>query len=328
MHIRIAIVIIFTLPTILSAQWPGRASFEEAYRTEEKEPEEAIRLYRRALSLGLEPAIAQAAKWKLYYLYRKTKDLPHAVSLLSELGQGRQIDVVYDELRRNLKSELRIQDEAVTAFIQGVRALHAKNDKDAQKFFRAAVKASPRSMDLRGQIARILSDAGHADDAVEFLDEAESSAEILTLRADVFLATGRTREAEAILRDLAESPNLDDEIKARVLYLLGRVARSRDELEKSARYFRLAGNYANTTEWGRQMALSAYSLYRMGLPLPAKRLLDSTPPGDDENIEILSLILRVEVDGDAKAKTELRRVYPKMKEGYLARRARELLDRK
>ncbi|MBI3395190.1 MAG: hypothetical protein HY042_05100 [Spirochaetia bacterium] len=316
----------------LSANPYAKAIFEQAYRAEEKEPDEAVKLYRKALASGLDAPLATAARWKLFYLYKKSGDIQKALLTLGDLGWGRPLDSVYEELRRDLRHRFTISDESAALFLAGAKSLATEDKKNALKHFRESVKKSPNSLELRGQVVSLLSTSGETESAMEFLREDDDSPPLLVLRADALVARGNLGEARTILRELSVRTDLDNAVKGRVLYLHGRIAREENNVPAAVRYFRLAASYLSDGEAERQNALAAFSLYKAGYAVQAKALLDTVTDPDDWNIELLSLILRVQVDGDADARAELTRMRPRLeqaalkeKSAFLPKRALDLI---
>lgn len=321
----------------LKAQPSGMALFELGYKAEEdNQPDQAAELYRRAIAAGLHPQIEAAAKWKLFYLYRKLGYLEKAVTLLAEMGNPHGIDDVYDELRRDVRYRYQLTDSGAVMFLNSVRLFGSGDHAGAIQKFHECTKAAPQSRPLRIQIVRILSKAGEAKAAAEFLEELDDSVpEVLILRAENLHARGEVKDAEKIVRRLADTDGeLEPDVKFRVLYLLGRITRDNGNFGQSVIYFRQAANYAGGAAADRHVALAAFSLYRAGMPRQAKALLGQVGDGDDANIRLLSLVLRYEVDNDIYAFYELVRMREsieresKGKPGFLQRRAIEIGSRK
>ncbi len=320
----------------LHAQPSGMALFEQGYKAEDHNPEQAAELYRRAISSGLHPQVESAARWKLFYLYRRLGDVERALGLLTEMGSPHGIDDVYDDFRREVKYRYQISNENAVVFLAGVRFLGAHDSQSAVLKFRECAKSSKVNRVLRIQIVRLLSRAGENKAAGEFLEELDDDVpEVRILRAESLLARGELREAEKIALELADSRGeLERDVKFRILYLLGRITRDNGDDAKSVIYFRQAANFAGGAAGDRYTALAAFSLYRAGLPRQAKAVLGYVGDGSDPSIRLLSLILRYEVDKDIYAFYELVRMRESLeregkgKPGFLQKRGIEIGSRK
>jgi hypothetical protein len=118
----------------------------------------------------------------------------------------------------------------------------------------------------------------------------------------------------------------------RILYLLGRLNRLIDGAE-SAAYFRMSATYASGSEWQRQMALAAFSLYRDGLSEQAAQLsmqIDAATI-EDEGMRLFLDVLAADVRKDPEALARLRgreKELRRQSNSFLAERALQILERR
>ena len=321
------------ISSIFAQYSAGKESFQEAYRLENESPVESIALYRRAIQQGLDHSLLSAARWKLFYLYKKTKDYASAMTLLDQLGSGRQMQVVVDDLKKEMKEAWGATEESVHLYVRGVESLRRNEGAgEYMRFFTEALRKSPGSRKLLVEIIDRLVQSQKGSQALFLLDENDDhSEEIKLVRADLLLGLERKEEAESILTDLARSEEtLSDRSRSRLLYLLGRIVRERGDFAHSAALFRMAAFYAKDQESSRQIAIAAFTLYKAGMPLQAMALLRGLPPSTDDQVELLSLLLRAEVDNDSDSLQTLRTMRDSLarNHSFLAERAIQLLQRR
>ena len=299
--LRVVFLFLAVFSTGVFAKTPAQELFEEAYNIESEEPGRAIRLYERVLGTDLEDELRSTVKWRLAYLYKRMKQFTKAFLLVESLGREKHTKSILAEIRREMAFHWEAQDAAVVHYLEGVRLLRKNPDEGAfLGRFRLALRGENPFLLLN--IVDQLSRAGLGGEALKFLEtHGDNSSGHALLRADLLFSLDRVAESESILRDLAAYVSLAPADKAKVLYLLGRMNAARRDYRNAVTYFRLATHYFSPEDGGRQSALAAYNLYRAGLPLQALALLRSLEDPEDENIRLLLLILKVEVDGDPDA---------------------------
>ncbi len=323
----------------LLARENGRALFERAYRIEKDAPDEAIGLYREAIIAGLPAELNRAARWRLFYLYREVRDYPAALASAQALGQSSQATA---DLRREMAQHYGVPAASIDDLIAGAAALdrvvrpqtaeaaRTAALTEALARFRAALQRSPDQPRLRQEILDRLVRANRGAEALALLDEIRGAGYELS-RADLLLSLRRNEEARSALMDLARSETLTTSAdRARTLYLLGRIERDADRRSDAARYFRLAVNYSGPDDV-RLPALAAFELYRLGLKSQALALLKGRPVERDADANLLSLVLRAELERNRQAVQALRELRPRLertppaRRSALVRRALELI---
>ena len=332
---------------------PGKWLFEQAYRLEKKDPEKAVRLYRAALRRGLNWKLRRAARWRLFYLYSELGQFVRALRLIKLLGSSSRIEIVADNLYKAIARRLRLNRAALRDYLTALSGLRGiplistarykfpgvaeSRSVSFVYYFKEALRKSPRNPELRLAIIKNLREAGR-EDLVEQLREGyryrRGFSELA--RASHLFFTGKTKEAENILWGLArDRSEMVDEVKIKILYLLGRISRKRRDYRRAALYFRLAARYGRGNGAHRYDALAAYALYRAGFPGRARALFQNLPPFQEWNIRLLRLILRAETKRDPRALRAIRSMRKRLislkrrgRDSYLTRRALRILRAK
>ncbi len=311
----------------------GRTYFEEAYSIEKNSPARAIELYRLALSRGLDAKMNHAALWRLFHLYRETGEYGNALMLAPKLGKSRGVARVLENLKKDLADHWNINNQALEAYWNGVKSLagyEGAGEKSYSDYFIEALSSAYGNREFRSEIMNRLVAAGKVEEALSVLDgDGITSLEDRIMKADLLLSLKRYDQADTMLREIAAGNEISKSgDKYRVLYLLAKIARSRNDLEKSVRYFRFAANYASEEEQFRQLALASYSLYRENYTQQAAALVRNIPNVSDENVMLLRAILGVEVDHSSERLEELREMagsFSSSPQGYLENRALQIL---
>lgn len=288
----------------------GQEIFSKAYRLEESDPDESIRLYRQALGQRLDKELRKAAVWRLFYLYKKNKEYSEAILISDHLSDKKGVKRVLEDLKTDIKFEWKINDNALDHYWTGIHLLNAgKTDAEGHSHsdhFLMALKESPGNALFREEILNRLVMAGRDDEVLRMIGSEGSGPEEQIIRADLLLKRNERNNAESILRSLAASEvYLTNSQKFRLLYLLGRIYRDRGDIPNGVRYFRYSTHYATGTKAVRNLALAAYALYRGGYNEQAYGLVSRLPGEGDSYVELLSLVLAVDVRNDEVAKTKL-----------------------
>ena len=344
--IALACLLLFlTTSTPEARRASGKWYFEKAYRIEKKEPEKAIKLYRRALSLRLDAKLRKSARWQLFYLYKRTARFHHALRMAPYLGAPRRMAFILGQLHRDMRFRWKINKKALDEYIKGIQILYfippynkrnKKNlDRDYMAHFNRAISHAPGNQKFRKEIAERLREAGKEDLAYNIYDYSEIPPNVKKLtRAGRLFKEGKLGQAEQILAAMARSgDNIKNFEKARILYLLGRIYRKRKQTTRAVSYFRLSASYAvEPAESNRQIALAAYSLYKGNLRRQAMALVRGLPPFEDDKIRLLILVIKADVDRDPKAlrrlaemKVMFRRKVKAGNASFLTRRALSIL---
>ncbi|MDH5656377.1 MAG: hypothetical protein OEZ34_10745 [Spirochaetia bacterium] len=285
----------------------GMFYFKQAYQIEKTDPSSAAALYRKAISEGLHRKIYNAARWRLYYIYKQLDQFENAVVLLSTFGSGKQIENVRKSLVSQIAYYYSISFEAGDQFAEGL--LFNQQDPDrAFDFFQKALSNSKNNYKLRNDIVKILMRNGRDRDAKNlFSSVSETPADEMISRADILINSKKLNEAGSILYDLArENNSLTDRQKYRILYLLGKIEKGKRNEYAAIVYFRQASRYDSNSDAEYSMALAAYALYKQGNVDSAYGLLRDYSLSKDSNIELLQLILKIEVEEDSKSLKKLR----------------------
>ncbi len=344
----VLLIIALAVPgsTLLSRSSPGKYLFERAYRQERDAPRKAIQLYRSAVRRGLDRELRQAARWRMFYLYKSTGEFMNALRMAERLGRHKKMKFVIAQLKRDMRLTWKVSKPALVHYMRGMRALYGfrvlkeKRRSSGESFmthFNRALAAAPGNRIFRMEIINRLIERGRGDEASNLARDSGLSLNTrLLLRADGLVANKEYREAVKILRHLSNrGVGLRGDEKARILYLLGRIERARGRIPEAVRYFRLAARYGNAKTAHRHIALAAYALYKRKLPVQAMSLLRGLPASENRNIRLLELILRVRVDGDRDSSRRLRAMKPRLldrersgRATYLERRALALMKRR
>jgi len=314
----------------LFARNSGFTDFEKAYQIESIDPGEAIRLYREAIKEGLDSKLLLAARWKLFYLYKETKDYTNALLLLNSFGSGKRIQSVKESLIEDIQYEFGIPQNAADEYANGLVSL-ATGSEEFRQPFAEAIKSAPHNRRLKAEIIHQLNRAGKRQEASEILAmSAESPIDSMLQRIDLLVGEKKYDKAEEMLSGLSDYANaLTPEQKEKILYLFGKISKMKGELENAVSYYRLAAFYSKKSNV-RYLSLAAFILYQNGYPLQAHALMRPVPATvADPNIRLLHLILKIEVENDDESWDQLISLRPVLlrDNSYLSQRALELLDR-
>lgn len=307
---------------------PGRPYFEQAYEAEKKTPSEAIELYKRSIAAGLKPELVRAARWRLFYLYRKAGDYGEALSIAAHLGSDKKLKNVLGDLYKEIAAIYKVPEPAAREYAIGLKLLARNHDNEATIHFERALRGNNKNEALRRAITNRLIRRGDSTAALALLKKigykegraADESAELA--RADLLVKLKRDDEARRVLLNLSrtsESKSLDDAERSHLLYLLARVARRSTEREAAVHWFRLAAISARSANdsklQSRMQGLASYELFRGGHKLQARALLYGVPETDDPDVNLLELVLRADVDREEPARRKLRSMAPNLKRG-------------
>ena len=298
----------------------GRPAFEEAYAAEKEHPETAIELYQKSIRMGLSPELKKAARWRLFYLYRKAGQYGEALETAGHLGSDNKLKNVLEDLYEEIAGTFKISDSAAREYAAGLKLIAQDRDDESAIHFERALAAHSQNENLRRDIISRLIGRGRSSAALALLQKVgrngnggNGSAELA--RADLLVKLKRGPEAHTILFDLARVPEkkLTAAERSHLLYLLGRVARRRDDPGAAVHYFRMAAMQADDSDLrGRMQGLASYELYRENRKLQARALLQGMSDTDDADVNLLELVLRVEVDGETDAMNKLRAMVPEL----------------
>ncbi|MCR9142657.1 MAG: hypothetical protein NXI24_10435 [bacterium] len=319
---------------------PGRPYFEQAYEAEQETPADAIALYRRAISAGLKPELVRAARWRLFYLYRQAGEYGEALDVAAHLGSDRKLKNVLGDIYKEIAVIYKVPESSAREYALGLKQLARKRESASVAHFEKALRANRDNEALRAAITNQLMRRGHSGTALVLLKklgydihkgEKERNGGAELARADLLVKLKRDAEAEEVLFALARSAagrKLKSAERSHLLYLLARTARRAKDREAVVRWFRLAAVEAAEADeeelQSRMQGLAAYELYRAGRQLQARALLYGIPETEDANVNLLSLVLRVEVDDDAAARKKLRAMKNELlagRQSYLTRAA-------
>lgn len=324
---KIALLLVLFSISVYAQSSPGSEYFEKAYQTESKNPQQAIDLYERAIEKGLDTELRKAARWRLFYLQKDLKVYDSAILTLRALGRLQGIDVVWQNLRKDIQRDWSIPLDTVLAYEKSVLSGNATNLQSGDPLLRLA-KEKKGNTKFRTAIAKRLVKSGMANEALSLVEGNDPESQIT--RADILVGAKRMDEAESLLRPLCVDSPLTDEQKSFVLYLLGRIQREKGNNYLAVSYFRYASEYAKGSFQQRYLALASFLLYKADLPIQARALLREQEVDLDSDATILDLILRVEVDGDESALRILKEQAGQLakEKSFLAKEAIRVLEKR
>ncbi|MEQ9364013.1 MAG: hypothetical protein RIF32_07215 [Leptospirales bacterium] len=319
---------------------PGRPYFEQAYAAEKETPADAIELYKRAIAAGLKPELVRAARWRLFYLYRKAGDYGEALSTAGHLGSDKKLKNVLGDLYKEIAVIYKVSDASAREFALGLKQLARNHDAESTAHFERALRGNVENEAFRLAITNHLMRRGQSGAALALLkkigydpggDKGPADGAALA-RADLLVKLKRDDEARQVLMELARSPrasSLESADRSRLFYLLARVDRRAKDRAAAVRWFRLAAAQARSADeedlQSRMQGLAAYELYRGGRKLQARSLLYGSPNTADANVNLLEVVLRADVDREAAALKKLRLMIPQLKSGRQSFLSREAL---
>lgn len=322
---------------------PGRAYFEQAYEAEKETPADAIELYERAIAAGLGRELQKAARWRLFYLYRKSGEYGEALKVAAHLGSDKKLKNVLGDLYKEIAVIYKIPEESARHYALGLKQLARDREEESALYFERALRGNESNEALRSAITSRLMRRGQSGAALALLKKigidraadqsagkSEGGAAELA-RADLLVKLKRDTEARGVLLALARSSaakSLDNAERSRLFYLLARISRRAKDPAATVRWFRLAAIEAREAGedelQSRMQGLAAYELFRGGRKLQARSLLYGIPETEDESVKLLELVLRAEVEGDPSARLRLEEMAPRLRAGkqsYLVRQA-------
>ena len=317
---------------------PGRPTFEKAYAMENTNPEEAATLYEQSFRQGLDPDLTKAARWRLFYLYRKIGKHAKAYGMLDTFGSSRRMNDVRNGLIRDMQKDWKVDKTTIELYLQGMDAIAAGKKGDGSGYLEKAVGRTPGNTIFQREIVERLNEAGMDSAAARIASRSSGNAPSEDLlQADLSYSKGDFEKSRSIVMEVAQGDSnlLKPVDRHHSLYLLGRISRSEKDTFKAVSYFRTAARYASGEERDRLNALAAYSLYREGYSRQALALVDSINNPKDNNIFLLQRILRVEQKDDSRALDELRSQESALQQAkktgnasFLEGRALQLLQKK
>lgn len=122
----IRLILLFLVITQLHAASRGEILFRKAYKTENENPENALKFYRLAISSGIPRSMARAAKWKIYHLLVQTERFPEAYEYLS----GFKNNSSTKRMRQNLVKTVRMNWNLSDIHVGKYLALLSELDSD------------------------------------------------------------------------------------------------------------------------------------------------------------------------------------------------------
>jgi hypothetical protein len=297
---------------------------------ENTDPMAATSLYREAINRGLDRKVYNAARWRLYYIYKQLDEYEEGIFLLNSFGEAKQIENVRQSLISQIAYYYGISEESATSYASGLAANRQKPG-EALKHFIKSLSGSKNKYKLRNDIMKILLRNGRDEDAKQiFSITSETPVDEMISKADILVGRKNWDEAKAILVNLSiESYSLSEEQKYKILYLMGKLERGKNNEPSALIYFRQASRYEKKDNGFYSSALSAYSLYRQGNAKSAYGLMKDYKISEDPNIELLQLILLVEVRKDISAfdRLKLKEESLRRDSSFLAMRALKLLGK-
>lgn len=311
---------LLTLPGVLFAG-QGTVLFNQAYKTEETDPQGSIPMYRAALNAGLTADLARAAHWRLFFIFKDQESYGLAL---------READYLPPTARSQIVTSIRdrhsLKPEIVDGYLAALREISSSDSakrKSAAHNLSQIHEVAPPS--LKRRILLDLSENEFEEAALTLVQKEGNDTEGQLREADLLIFMGRNTEAETLLQKLYIKDELNSEQKTRIVYLLGR---SRRDSGRDIELFRTAEQYAEGDERARMRALAAYSLLRQGYAEQARAMMRGVPIARDADIELLDLLLRAEIDQEKKAirslvarRATLKEIVRKRRDSYLASRA-------
>lgn len=341
--------IVLLLAANLSAKpktGPGFKDFERAYELEEENPDAALKLYRRALKLGLAKDLRETALWRMFYLYRREQRYLSALQLLPKIAKGKAGRQLSEDFYTEVRTAYGIDANTLLELRRGLSVTSVPEAKGETYYrrFETALQQSPNNLTLLDAAVAFLVEHERKTFALRLVNAFPGTgAAVQSRRAALLIDLGRPEEALALLdaseeqirpgcllwpvRDPADRKHL-----AIVHYQKGRAYRELGREDAAVDEFLEAGEYADKV---RHVALAAYVLFRSGRnddALEVLRRLDATDRRSSCNAGALYGILRARQPNEAEAaRRELQAyVLPQMEQGrcsrYLAGEVRKVLN--
>lgn len=316
---------------------PGRPLFESAYAAEQDDPEQALDMYERALKKGLGRELRKAARWRLFYLYRKAGRYGEALSMAARLGSDKKLRNVLGGLYDEIAVRYSVSREAAREYATGLKLLALDRHEQAALRFEKSLqlsKSSPKgNAALRTAITNRLMRRGDSRTALAVLrQEGEQNRKGARLaRADLLVKLKRDTEARKLLAQIAANPataKWSHADQSQVFYLLARISRRAKQAAATVRWFRLAAVHAKFARdaelQSRMQSLAAYELVSRGHVRAARGLMLGLPASKDRNVRLLDLMLKAHVDGNEASRKQLRDLLAEQPDGHKKSRLAEL----
>lgn len=313
--------LLFLLLSTSASAAPGTILFNQAYKLEETDPSGSIDVYRSALAAGLPADLARAAHWRMFFIYKDQENFGMALQTSASLPPSARVQIL-DSIQERYALSKQALDEYVRALIGIVSRDREKKTSAAD----ALARMHPRSSAaMQKRILQDLAENQMEELALTLIPESTEDPESVLRRCDLLVFLGRHQEANRLIQEIYTSEDFTAAQKYRAVYLLGRARR---DTEDEAILYRAAERYARGDEERiRMRALAAYSLLRQGYAEQGLNLLRGQRLPSDPDIQLLSLVLRAEVDRDPAALRELRSRKDSLKSTVRKRKDAQLAQR-
>ncbi|MFN3604277.1 MAG: hypothetical protein ACK4UJ_06185 [Leptonema sp. (in: bacteria)] len=293
--------------------------FEKAYSIEKENPKEALKYYKEALKLGLEPDLRKTALWRIYFLLKEEKKYIQAWEILSKLNRKQNIENKFFE---DLEYFDKINKDQ---FLKLFNFLKTDDYANVKKYYE---KASPL-------LKRNILDYYLEQNKDQFISELlliDSSSDLIESKVfliNYYLENNKYEKAEEILKFISkeQKDSLNDKNKSTILYLMGKIYREREILDSSL-YFLYAANYSlSEEEYEKNIALAMFSLYKGGFEEVAYELIDYIYLEPRDLMQKLFIYLvRAEKNPNRENIKELQKILLQIKENnFLKERAEKLV---
>lgn len=314
-----ALLLLFVVHSVQAA--PGTAVFNQAYKLEETDPAGSIELYRSALAAGLPADLARAAHWRMFFIFKDQENFGQALQTSLNLPPSARAQIIETIQERYSPGKQALED-----YVRGLAGLASRDPEKkkaaADSLGRLHGKSSPA---MQKRILQDLAENHMEEFALTLIPQSATDPDSVLRRCDLLVFLGRGQEVSRMIEGIYTSDEFTTAQKFRAVYLLGRARR---DTESEVILYRIAERYSEGEERIRMRALSAYSLLRQGYAEQGLDLLRGQKLPSDPDIQLLSLVLRAEVDQDPAAlrelkgrKDSLKAAVRKRKDAYLAQRA-------
>jgi hypothetical protein len=313
--------ILFLLLATSASAAPGTLLFNQAYKLEETDPAGSIDVYRSALAAGLPADLARAAYWRMFFIFKDQENYGMALQTSASLPPSARAQIV-ESIQERYALTRQTLDDYVRALTALVSRDPEKKKNAADALARLHSKSGPA---MQKRILQDLAENQMEELALTLIPESSTDPDSVLRKCDLLVFLGRHAEASKLIQGIYASDDFTTSQKYRAVYLLGR---SRRDTEDEAILYRTAERYAQGDDRIRMRALAAYSLLRQGYAEQGLDLLRGHRLPADPDIQLLSLVLRAEVERDTSALRELRSkrdslksIVRKRKDAHLAQRA-------
>jgi hypothetical protein len=312
----------------------GMRYFYEAYKLEEKEPQKALTIYEKALSLGLKKEFKQAAHWRLFYLYNSFHYYYESVRVFNLLGGKKYLEKIEKNLKKEMKEYFVISEKDIEIYMEAMGRLHLYSSAKIANYlpvFQDLLLEYQRNWNLYRDMVRALHKYKKAEIGLTILAKIPGeNAERDLMKADLLIFLKKYEASYNLLREWGSvvDRNLQkyfydphffskDEItfvqremepgsKAVYFYLLGTIFKKWQKPFDAALQFLLAARFAQGTDSVRYRTLASFILYKSGELDLAYNMILKIPRVDysllDPNINLLFNILEYEKSKDVKSK--------------------------